>query len=111
MATTSRALAQGTAPAGRGGKHRGQWLVALAAAAALGLALLAGGLALQGRRAADTPAAAPAGQVSIPGPWRGACRAGGSECLPDEVLVPGVTPVTPLPIVPTGPADEYTNGQ
>jgi hypothetical protein len=61
MATTSGALAPGTAPAGHGGKHTGRWAAVLAAAA-LGLALLTGGLAGQGRQGDTAPAAVPAAQ-------------------------------------------------
>ncbi len=126
MATTSKALAQGTAPAGHGGRHLGQWLVALAAAAALGLALLVGGLATQGRRAADTPAAAPASQANPYWVYQEDAVIDGNPAavaypfVPDQFtyredrrveIVPGVAPVTPLPIAPTGPADEYTNEQ
>jgi hypothetical protein len=63
MATTSGALAPGKAPAGHGNNHPGRWAAALAAAA-LGLALLIGGILAQGRPAAE-PAAAPVAS-SIP---------------------------------------------
>lgn len=92
MATTSGALNAGRAPAGHGGRHSGRWMVVLAAAAALALALLVGVIALRQRQADVTPAAVPAGPVSIPGQWLGTCRAGGSDCLPDEIIVPGVAP-------------------
>jgi hypothetical protein len=115
MATASGALAPGKAPAGHGDKHIGRWPAALVAAA-LGLALLGGGLALQGRQGETTPAAAPAGvstsmeyrwddYAAAPGwpravarPYTGTCRAGSSECLPGEEIVPGVMPAAPISV-------------
>lgn len=120
MATTSRALAPGKPRTGRGGRHTGQWVAALAAATALVLALVVGNIAIRERQADVAPGAAPAGAAtsgefiwddyaaaqvwpltgvaSISGPWIGACRAGGSECLPDEPIVPGVLPTGPVSI-------------
>jgi hypothetical protein len=36
----------------------------------------------------QAPGAAPSAPVSVPGPWLGTCRAGSSDCLPDEDYPP-----------------------
>lgn len=67
MATTSRALAPGRAPAGHGGKHIGQWMAMLVAIAVLGLTLLIGAVVSQGQRAAEPIVAPVDSGVSVAG--------------------------------------------
>ncbi|HEX5503457.1 MAG TPA: hypothetical protein VFW96_12600 [Thermomicrobiales bacterium] len=88
-ATPARATTITAEPAGRGPAYRERGRAALAAAALLAalawlLHPLPGGPGPF--RAAEIAATAPA---AGPGPWRGTCRAGGIDCLPDEDAAPG----------------------